>query len=233
MTTLSSIIGLYTGTPQQYWEDKPASAIGKTAVSGPVFVGKTGLSGDQQADLTVHGGPDKAIHIYPAEHYESWRQEFPEHESRLQPGGFGENIASIGLTEETCCIGDIFRAGSVLVQISQGRQPCWKLNRHTGIDSLAARFQRSCKTGWYFRVLEEGNLELETPIELVERQHENWTVARALAARFNPRLEPEVAAELADMQVLAQNWRDAFSKKCDPDFREDISRRLEGLPNRP
>ena len=89
---------------------------------------KTGFKTDQQADLKVHGGLEKAVHHYAADHYSAWRQEVDDEPDIFKPGGFGENISTIGMTENTLCIGDVFRMGTALVQISQGRQPCWKLN---------------------------------------------------------------------------------------------------------
>src|SRR5690606_20539649 len=120
---------------------------------------KTGLCGDEQADLTVHGGTDKALHHYAADHYQVWQAIFPDIAERFVPGGFGENLSTTGIDEETLCIGDVIRIGEAVVQITQGRQPCWKLSAHIGRDDMAARFQKSGRTGWYYRILQEGFIE--------------------------------------------------------------------------
>ena len=103
-----------------------ASAIAKAPLAGPVKIGFLGLEGDEQADRRVHGGPDKALHHYPHDHYARWREGRDGEPLLAAPGAFGENVATLGLTEEQVCIGDRFRLGSALVEISQGRQPCWK-----------------------------------------------------------------------------------------------------------
>ncbi|MTH98167.1 MOSC domain-containing protein [Roseibium sp. RKSG952] len=228
MTISGQLLQLFTGKPEHLWNGKPMSAIRKLATSAELHTGLTGLEGDQQADLTVHGGPDKALHLYPSEHLAGWRGEFPEKADVFQPGGFGENLSTTGLTEENTCIGDVFSIGTARIQISQGRQPCWKLNMHTGIDAMAPRFQRTAKTGWYFRVLEEGWIKAGDDINLLERIRPDWPMKRLIEARFNPKLDPRMAAELADLEVLADNWRAAFLKKCDTGFREDTNRRLKG-----
>ena len=119
---------LLIGDLQPFGPHGEPSGIDKQPVSGALTAGPTGLAGDRQADLRHHGGPDKAIHHYPAEHYLAWQATgLPLDPARLQPGGFGENISTTGLTEQTVCIGDVFRAGSIVLQVAQARQPCWKL----------------------------------------------------------------------------------------------------------
>ena len=157
MTETATILGLFLGKPEQRWDGKDPSAIRKTLADGVLQVTRTGLAGDQQADLAVHGGPEKALHIYPSEHYAHWREVFPEKSEIYRNGGFGENLSTQGFTEADLCVGDIFSAGSARLQISQGRQPCWKLNLHTDNPAQAASFQKTARTGWYFRVLEEGH----------------------------------------------------------------------------
>jgi len=223
-----TLLGLYAGQPSARWPDKPASAIDKSLIKGPVVIQRLGIAQDQQADVAVHGGPDKALHHYPADHYAAWAAEFSDTGFSYVPGVFGENISVSGLTEEDLHIGDILRAGTATVQISQGRQPCWKLNMHTKNPQLAARFQKTGKTGWYYRVLEEGRMEAGDTMKMIDRPCPEWPMAKLIEARFNPRLDPATAQALADLEVMAENWREAFAKKTDPDFREDTSRRLPG-----
>ncbi len=219
-------MGVFTGKPVRRWEDRPASAIGKSRVAGPVRVSRLGLEGDEQADLTVHGGPDKAIHFYPADHYPYWSKIYPDTPFSFAPGRFGENISAARLSEDAVHIGDVFELGTARVQISQGRQPCWKLNMHTGLPTLAARFQTSLKTGWYFRVLEDGTVGEGSVLQLIDRPCPDLPLATVTAARFDPAPDPALATRLSQLPELAENWRAAFAKKLDPHYREDSSRRL-------
>lgn len=223
-----TIVGLFIGKPQSRWPGKPSSAIGKHSVDGPLAVQAQGLAGDQQADLTVHGGPEKAIHHYAYEHMDFWRDMFPEKAELFEPGLFGENISTTGLTEELLCVGDILMLGSAKVQICQGRQPCWKLNSHTGIEQMAARFQRTGRTGWYYRVLESGAVKVHDRITLLERVHPNWTLKRLIHARFDPNLDCASATDLSELATLSQSWRGAFAKKRVRGSVEDTDRRLKG-----
>lgn len=228
MTTNGKILGLYLGTPEHRWEGKAPSAIRKQRSGGPVFVTPTGFQGDLQADPAVHGGPEKALHHYPAEHYAGWSQQFGADAFAYAPGTFGENLSTTGQTEEDLCIGDVMSAGTARLQISQGRQPCWKLNMHSGNPALAANFQKTGKTGWYYRILETGTITAGDEIKLVDRPCPDWNLRAVILARFNPRLDPATAAALAGLAELAAPWRAAFAKKMDPAHLEDTSRRLPG-----
>ncbi|WP_428647518.1 MOSC domain-containing protein [Roseibium sp.] len=228
MTATATILDLFLGQPEHRWEGKAPSAIRKVRVDGPVEMTETGLAGDTQADLTVHGGPEKALHIYPSEHYAHWREAFPEKADLYAPGGFGENLSTEGFTEEDLCIGDVFSAGTARLQISQGRQPCWKLNLHTDNPVQAASFQKTGRTGWYFRVLEPGRMEAGDKISVIDRPCPDWNLRDVILARFNPRLDADTARALADLEELAEPWRTSFAKKANPAFHEDTSRRLQG-----
>ncbi|MGH2369464.1 MAG: MOSC domain-containing protein, partial [Chloroflexota bacterium] len=130
------------------------SGIFKQPVAGPVRLGWTNLELDAQADLSVHGGPDKAVCVYAADHYAYWRTNLRR--ADLPYGAFGENFTVAGMDETEVCIGDVFAVGQAQVQVSQPRQPCWKLARRWRVRDLAARVERMGYTGWYFRVLAEG-----------------------------------------------------------------------------
>lgn len=228
MNLTAEITGLYVGTVAPLVPGKPPSAIAKRPVTGPLTLTRTGLAADEQADLTVHGGPEKALHHYAADHYPVWRDELGEEATHLRPGGFGENVSTLGLTEDLLCIGDVLSMGTATVQVSQGRQPCWKLNAHTGLPRMAMLFQRTARTGWYYRVLEEGRVAVGDRVALVERRHPSWTVARVTRARLGPGVSPEDAAELAKLVALASGWRDAFRRRADQGAAEDTSARLNG-----
>ena len=222
------ILALQVGQARERWEGKPPSAIAKEAVTGPLDLGFEGFPADEQADRRVHGGPEKAVHHYPAGHYAWWREQFPDHDQVLSPGGFGENIVADGLDEESVCLGDRFRLGRALVEICQGRQPCWKLAAHTGIAAMASAMQKSGRTGWYYRVLEPGRVAAGDELSLEDRQLPAWPLARIIAARFDPRIDPRLAAEIAGLAPLSQSWRASFVKKSDASYAEDTRARLSG-----
>lgn len=184
------------------------SAIDKRAVEGPVRIETLGLAGDAQADRRHHGGPHMAVHHYPADHYPFWRGQLPDLERLNQPGAFGENLHAAGLTETDVFIGDRFRLGSALLEVSMGRQPCATLERFFGHD-MVRRILANHRCGCYFRVLEEGEAEAGDTLELVERPQSSWSVERAFSVLFdpkNPGARGELA-ELASLPALSPQWR--------------------------
>lgn len=185
------------------------SAIDKAPAGAPVMAGPLGLAGDEQADLSVHGGVDKAIHHYPHDHYAAWAQELGEHPLLSAPGAFGENLTTTGLTEDRVCIGDRLRLGGALVEVSQGRQPCWKIDHRFQRKGVTARVIQTGRSGWYYRVLEPGAVGEGDTLELAERPYPEWTVARvfALLIAGGHKAEPEALRDLAAMPVLAASWR--------------------------
>jgi MOSC domain-containing protein YiiM len=213
----SKIDALLVGKPAPFRSDGANSTIGaRVAADGPVELTYLGFAGDRVADPSVHGGPDKAVHYYPAEHYPHWRVDMAK--AGLDPhplldslGGFGENLSGEGLTEDKVHIGDRFRIGTALVEISQGRQPCWKIDHHFGLKGMTAAVIRTGRSGYYFRVIEEGAVAAGDAIEQVERATHGWTVERAfemLIAGMH-RMDGAAAAlkELAEMEALATSWR--------------------------
>ena len=228
MTVSSTVGGLFVGKAKERWPGKPPSAIAKFPTAGPQHLIETGFISDEQADLRVHGGADKAVHHYPAEHYTFWQSKRFPSSFAFQPGGFGENVSCAGLREVDVCLGDIFELGSAIVQISQGRQPCWKLNKHTRVDEMAMLMQQSGKTGWYYRVLQQGQVQTGDPIKLVERLHESWDMRRLISARFDKNISREEAKELSEIEELASGWRQYFFKRANKVFVEDQTARLVG-----
>jgi len=202
-----SIVSVQVGQVAPLGPDRVPSAFAKAPVRGLVSVGSLGLLGDAQADLTVHGGPDKAVYLYPAEHYDAWSRELPQHAALLLPGGFGENITTLGFDEDAVCIGDVFRAGSALLQITQPRQPCFKLGLRFGESRLPRAFLQSGRSGWYARVLEDGVIAALDRVVLLERPNPTWPVSR-LARLITHRLAaPGEMIELAKLPGIASEWR--------------------------
>lgn len=207
------------------------SAIDKKPVSGPVHIGLTGLTGDEQADTEKHGGPEKAVHIYSRDHYAAWLAELSSPVARdilQKAGAFGENISVSGLSEQEVCIGDIWQAGSAVLQVSQGRQPCWKLNERFAIPDMSSRVQDSGRTGWYFRVLEPGSVDSNSSLVLRDRLHETWSIARIAHIFYHDRMNMTALETLADIPELAESWRKLIQRRLDSNTVEDWSKRLSG-----
>jgi MOSC domain-containing protein YiiM len=185
------------------------SAIAKRAVTGPRRVGFMGIEGDAQADLTVHGGCDKAIHHYPRDHYAGWASLIGDHGLLRQAGAFGENISTSGMTEESVCLGDRYRMGSALVEVAQGRQPCWKQAHYLGVPKMVALMVASGRTGWYYRVIEEGAVAAGDALVLEDRPCPEWPVARLFALLIGGKHRGESAAlaKLGEHPLLADEWR--------------------------
>ena len=202
------ILAVLTGKARPFRDDE-ASAIGKLPVADSVAVGPMGLAGDEQANRTVHGGIDKAIHHYPADHYDWWRQYLGDAPLLDAPGGFGENISTAGLHEENIFLGDRFRLGSALVEVTQARQPCWKLDHRFQAKSVMAQVVKTRRTGWYYRVLEPGEVRAGDLLELVDRPYPDWP----LASLFGLLIGGEAKSRLADLRalrdvpVLAETWK--------------------------
>jgi MOSC domain-containing protein YiiM len=185
------------------------SAIAKSPINGPARITYLGVEGDEQADLSVHGGPDKALHHYPGDHYAYWTTLAVNHPLLNAPGAFGENISTWGLLEDEVCIGDRFRLGTALVEISQGRQPCWKQGARMSWTTLPAMMVKTRRSGWYYRVIEEGDAGEGDALTLVTRPHPDWTVARVfgLLIAGDHKQDPAALPHLAAMDVLEEGWR--------------------------
>jgi MOSC domain-containing protein YiiM len=194
--------------------DKPwTTGFFKIPVANPVYVSLSNLDGDGQADLINHGGLDKAVLAYSADHYPKWRKELQLPE--MPYGAFGENLTISGLNEELVCIGDTFRIGPVKLQLSQPRQPCWKLARRWRMHELTGLVVRNGRTGWYFRVLEEGEVEAGMPVTLIDRSNPEWTVARANRILHHMKTDLAATLELAYVPELAESWVDELQERAE------------------
>lgn len=189
------------------------SGIDKRPVDGPLQITRLGLFGDAQGDRAHHGGPDKALHHYPADHYEHWAAELPTHAALFRNGGFGENLSTRGLVEADVCVGDRWRLGTALLEVSQGRQPCRRLNLRFDLPDMVERVRRCGRTGWYYRVLEAGEASAGDRLTLVERPHPQWSLARVFAALFGETPDRGDLAALVRLTVLADNWRQRAGRR--------------------
>lgn len=205
-----------------------ASGIHKRPVAGAVRVGRDGLSGDAQGDRRHHGGPEKAVHHYARDHYSSWCAELGDVPALAAAAPFGENISAAGLTEADVAVGDVFRVGTALLQVSQGRQPCWRLNARFDVVDMARRVQNSGRTGWYYRVIEEGEIQAGDQLDLIDRVSPDWTVARLWRALYIDLLDADELHGMAALTSLAEVWRAHAVRRLATGMVEDWARRLEG-----
>jgi len=190
------------------------SGIWKSHVKGRLRLDRTNLDGDAQADLNNHGGPDKAVCCYAAEHYPGWRDALGKSEAEFPHGAFGENFTLVGLTEAAACIGDIYTVGTAHVQVSQPRMPCWKLGRRWERPSLPLEVSGSGQTGYYLRVLEPGEVGAGDPLTLIDRQMPDWPVARINQAMYVEKDDADLADTLSRLPLLAEAWRRPFRRRA-------------------
>jgi MOSC domain-containing protein YiiM len=215
---MMKLISVNVGLPREVaWKGKTVSTgIFKEPVSKRVMVRSLNLDGDGQADLTIHGGADKAVYVYPFEHYDYWRGELPDTELPL--GIFGENFTTTGLREEELNIGvseaapleHRFHLGTVKLMVTQPRLPCYKLGIRFGRPDIIKRFLTSRRTGFYFRVLQEGEVGAGDSLELVNWDDNNITVADITQLYTREQNNPELLHRAAQLQALPESWRHYF-----------------------
>lgn len=215
---LGTVLAVRTGRVRQMampaWdrtgEPNWSSAFIKGERKGPVHVGTLGLEGDEQADRRVHGGPQMAVLMYAAVHYDTWRREPGLGE--MGPGGLGENLTVSPLDETNVCVGDVLEVGGCVLQVVSPRAPCNSISRRWNDATLLRRVTERLWTGWYLRVLEEGVVQEGDAILLRQRLHADWSIHRLLALRLRTPRDP---AELAEAQTLAgmsPEWHAHYAK---------------------
>ncbi len=207
------IISLQVGQPKHLIDSTGKayqSSIFRESVTGRIHLFKDHLTGDQVTNGKAHGGEEKAVNVYPGEHYSYWSEslKIPMPEN----GSFGENFTCEGWLETDACIGDIYQVGQAIIQVSQPRQPCATLARRWNIPDFIRIVNTSGRTGWYLRVLEEGGVQAGDEITLQNRPFPEWSVARANAIVMNPRADPSAARALADCPALSPAWVEMLTK---------------------
>ncbi|UOQ65031.1 MOSC domain-containing protein [Hymenobacter volaticus] len=205
------IASLNVGLPQEYvWNGKTVrTSIFKQPTSELVQVYTEHLANDGQADLHVHGGPDKAVYAYPQEHYAFWQEYLPA--EKLVPGAFGENLTTVGLLEKDVRIGDLYQMGTAVLMAFQPRQPCFKLGIRLQDDSMVQRFEKSRRSGIYFRVQQEGVVQAGDVITLVQRSTYNVTIQDIVDNGSVETPDPHKIQEILDMPYLTVSWRKRFT----------------------
>ncbi|MEO7190027.1 MAG: MOSC domain-containing protein [Vicinamibacterales bacterium] len=210
------ILNVAVGRPQHIeWQgDLVLTSIVKTAVTHRVWVSRTNIQGDEQSDLTVHGGSGKAVYVYPSEHYSAWRHELSI--DVLPWASFGENLTAVGLREDEVFIGDRYRIGSAEFIVTQPRLPCYKLALKFGRADIVRRFSKADRSGFYLAVEREGEIGVDDDVVLLERDTHALTVAEAYRLKLGggSRTRLEVAAT---HPALPPGWRSAFQRRLDGD----------------
>jgi MOSC domain-containing protein YiiM len=207
------VISVNVGLPREVvWQGMPVeTAIFKNPVEGPVKIDPLNLAGDQQADLTVHGGPDKAVYAYPAEHYEYWRKELPKVE--FSWGKFGENLTIEGLAEDTLCIGDRLRVGTAVLTVTQPRLPCYKLQVRFGREDMIKRFLVSGRSGFYLSVQQPGEVSAGSEFEILSRDANKVTVADIQELYLGQNRDPELLQRAINASALPENWKSSLVER--------------------
>ena len=212
---MMKLISVNVGLPRDVdWNGKTiTTGIFKEAVEGFVEVRRHNLDGDGQADLSVHGGPTKAVYAYPSEHYAYWSEELPEHE--LPWGSFGENFTVEGLDEESSCIGDGFRVGTAKLVVTEPRMPCFKLGIKFGRADIVKRFLKSQRSGFYFGVVEEGRVQAGDEFELLSRHPDGLSVADVTRLYTTEKGNAELLSKAISVSTLPESWRGYFEHQLE------------------
>jgi MOSC domain-containing protein YiiM len=209
------IISVNVGLPRLVLRNgEPVSTgIFKEPVAGRVMMRTLNLDGDRQADLSVHGGPEKAVYGYPSEHYDFWKRELPDMD--LPWGMFGENFTAIGLLETEINIGDTFRVGTAEVMVTQPRMPCYKLGIRFGRTDIIKRFSVSERTGFYFSVLKEGEVAAGDEFQLLEKNISAVRVVDITRLYSSDKENVELMTRAISTEALPNNWRNYFLKRIE------------------
>ena len=212
------LVSINVGRPRQIERRGKTvrTSIFKDPLAGPVRVQKLNLAGDEQSDLSVHGGVDKAVYAYPSEHYAYWREQLPE--MKLPWGSFGENLTTEGLNDKTLQIGDRLSIGSAEFVVTQPRLPCFKLGVRFGRPDMMKRFQKSGRTGFYLAVLQEGVISAGDSIQVVSLGQPSVSVAEIARLYTADEAEQELLRQASELAALSEDWREYFRNRLwEPD----------------
>jgi MOSC domain-containing protein YiiM len=199
------LLSVQTGRVAPLGPQEVPSGIVKTARTGAVAVGPLGLDGDEQADLEVHGGPEKAVYAYAAAHFPDWAARFPH--LAFAGGAMGENLTIAGLQEKDICVGDVHAIGTALLQVCQPRQPCFKFNLLHD-DLVSSAMIKSFQSGWYYRVLAPGALGAGDPVILQARPNPDFPFPRLVEIVYRKRGARADLLRMTEMEGLAAQWRE-------------------------
>lgn len=203
------------------------TAMDKTLVEGGVYLSLEGLEGEECADLRHHGGLERALHQYPSEHYEYWRQRYGNDQDWCAPG-MGENISSTGMTEDTVCIGDRYAWGDAVIEVSQPRSPCFKLSKRWQVDGFSTHMQEISRCGWLYRVIQPGRVSVDEPLQLIERVSNPLTVREVCDLFFGDPLNREGLLRLKQQSRLSESWMGKVVQRLETGEVESWNFRLLG-----
>lgn len=222
----AEVVSLNVGQPivVEHRNKEVRTGIYKMPIADGVYLSSLNFEGDGQADLEHHGGKDKAVCVYPSEHFAHWEQVLGV---QLNPGAFGENVTTKGILESQICIGDVFRLGESYVQVSQPRQPCFKLSVKYNLPTLPLLVQTTGYTGYYFRVLQEGFVHAEAGLVLEERQQDAVTISYANTIMHQDKKNIEGMERILALPSLSASWRKTFAKRLQGEV-TDTAARLSG-----
>ncbi len=226
MTAAGKIAGLFVGKVATLGQI--ASAINKQAVAETLYLSKLGLAGDECADNRHHGGLERALHQYPAEHYEHWQAQYPNAKRDWLAPGMGENISSYGMTEANVYIGDQYQLGEAIIELSQPRSPCFKLNEQWGLADFAEAMQQQSRCGWLYRVLQPGDVSFDNDLVLISREKHALSVQQVCDYFFNQPLNRDGLEALLAQEKLSDNWKAHIIKRLQNNQVENWHFRLFG-----
>ena len=214
-TPIGGPLALFLGGLRPLPPEGQLTGMFKLRQDAPVTCTREGLVGDEQADRRYHGGPDKAVHLYPADHYARLAAAFPALEGAPGPGTLGENLSVAGVDESAVCVGDVFALGECRLQITQPRRPCWKIDHRLGVSGASRHVADTGITGWYLRVLAEAPIEPGAQMVLVERPNPEISIARLWAVETAHRPSVEEVRLLAGAQGLSEGWARKLAQRAD------------------
>jgi len=211
----TKVEAIFTGKSVPLPPGGQPSAIAKDEVLSPVWLSESGLDGDEQADRRQHGGTERALCVYPEANYRYWRQTYPRRSDSFRPGAFGENLTTRGWCERQIHIGDVLVIGEqALVQVSQPRRPCWKLNHHMELGNLSTKMECAGLTGWFCRVLQAGLIKQGDTIQRLEIHPTRLSVFDLWQLLFDDSVAPERLETLSSLDVLAPIWRLSLKQRA-------------------
>ena len=206
-------VSIFVGTIKALPESGRPTGIYKLPVSDSIALGFEGFEGDQQADRKVHGGPEKAVHLYPASHYAKLADRFPDVASDLVAGSLGENLSTNDLDESDVRIGDIWQLGTAKIQVCQPRNPCWKIDDKFSCEGMAVHIAEHRLTGWYWRVIEPGHVNAGDPLILVQAAIDTLTLSEAMLLWQEHRPDLLALQRFADMTGIASGWKNKINQR--------------------
>jgi MOSC domain-containing protein YiiM len=208
-------VSIYVGGVRPLPVSGRPTGMYKSRVTAPIEIGPEGFRGDRQADRKVHGGPEKAVHLYPARHYAALAVQFPAVAPLLVPGSIGENLSTDALDEGDVRVGDVWRLGAARIQVCQPRSPCWKIDERFACDGMAKFIAASGLTGWYWRVLQPGTVVPDATLDRVETVPDAPTLREAMQLCREHRPPPAELERLARVRGIASVWRDKIIQRIE------------------